>query len=528
MARLVALVIAFLAMLVLSRGQAWPHASLTRSEPPDGAVLAQPPAALTLTFNEPVAPLIMRLIGPFGRSIALPSVVADGATIRVDGLPSLASGTHVLSWRVVSADGHPVGGSLIFSIGAPSAHAPEAAPDAAQRSVAAVLWVTKAALYLGLFIGVGGAFFRAWIAEQPLHTSAIPIAALLTGVIASVLSIGAQGLDALDLPLAAAQERAAWQAGLATAYGPTAIVAALSLLAALLAFAGGPGIVSRGLSLAALLGTGLALSLSGHAGTAAPELISRPTLFLHVVCVTFWIGSLLPLYAGVRTGFAGKEFDRFSRAITLAIALLAASGLWLVVAQLDRPDALWTTSYGQVLAAKLALVAALLVLGAANRYVWVPRLQRRGAAAARPLAISIGVEIGVAVAVLGLVALWRFTPPPRALVAAAPTGLHLHGEKAMVQIEFEPSRGKPAGVRLLLFDGQFRPLVVQAVTLVLANPAAGIEAMRHAARPAGDSTWQLEELRIPMGGPWRLQVEVLITDFDKVTLEDTVTLPRLP
>ncbi len=50
-------------------------------------------------------------------------IAAVDATLTI-AVPPLPDGTHVLSWRVISADGHPVGGSLIFSIGAPSVQPP--------------------------------------------------------------------------------------------------------------------------------------------------------------------------------------------------------------------------------------------------------------------------------------------------------------------------------------------------------------------------------------------------------------------
>jgi copper transport protein len=71
---------------------------------------------------------------------------------------------------------------------------------------------------------------------------------------------------------------------------------------------------------------------------------------------------------------------------------------------------------------------------------------------------------------------------------------------------------------------------------VLANPAAGIEPIRvNATRAAmsgetgaNASTWRIGDLRIPVAGRWNLRVEILISDFEKRTVEDTVTLPRLP
>ena len=85
-------------------------------------------------------------------------------------------------------------------------------------------------IYLGLLVGVGGAFFRAWIAG-PGSKAAKPaiVASLAAGLIASAASLGLQGLDALDLPLAGLTQRLAWETGLATAYGSTAITASFKV-----------------------------------------------------------------------------------------------------------------------------------------------------------------------------------------------------------------------------------------------------------------------------------------------------------
>ena len=524
-APLVALLIA-----LAPASEACAHASLVKAAPADGAVMPLPPATLTLTFNEPVSPLVVRLIGPDGAPLAPIAVTAQDTTVTISAPPALRRGTHVLSWRVISADGHPVGGSLMFSIGARS---PAAQPEnLADRSVRAALWAVRVVMYVALFVGAGGAFFAAWIADGAARRAWIAFV-LAAGLVAVALSVGLQGLDALDLPLSGLQHKLPWEAGLATSYGATAVTAALALLVAVFGCVAKSASTARALSLVGVIGAGLALSLSGHASTAAPQLLNRPAVFLHAVCVAFWIGSLLPLCLAVGSArtrgphSVGAQLERFSRAIPLVIVLLVASGLWLAFVQLDRIAALWTTSYGQLLACKLACVAVLLALAAANRYRLVPRFETAAAAAARPLATTIAFELAIALLILSVVALWRFTPPPRALAVAAPISLHLHGEKAMAEIEIERN-GEAAGASLLLLDGAFRPLAAKEVTLVLANPAAGIEPMRRIARRAGETNWRIDDLRIPVAGRWTLGVEILISDFDKVTVEDTVALPSLP
>jgi copper transport protein len=284
----------------------------------------------------------------------------------------------------------------------------------------------------------------------------------------------------------------------------------------------------------ALAGAGLSLASSGHAATIEPQWLSRLAVFLHGGCIAFWVGSLIPLEAIVREpGRGDRELARFSRIIPVPLAVLVATGCYLAWAELDRPDALWTTRYGEVLSGKLALVLVLLGMAAANRYVLVPRLEANGAhagepGAARRLAASIALETVIAFAILGTVALWRFTPPPRALIAAEPASIHFHGGKAMAQIDVEPVRARGAAMSIEVLDGSYHPLAAKGVTIFLSNAAAGIEPVRRDAVSAGSAGWRIDDLRIPVAGRWTLRVDILIDDFEKETLADDVLLPRAP
>ena len=51
------------------------------------------------------------------------------------------------------------------------------------------------------------------------------------------------------------------------------------------------------LSALALAGVGLSLASSGHAASASPQWLTRPSMFLHGVGVAFWVGALAPLAA---------------------------------------------------------------------------------------------------------------------------------------------------------------------------------------------------------------------------------------
>jgi copper transport protein len=508
---------------------AFAHASLLRAEPADGAVVATAPARLRLFFNEPVSPLVFHLVGPDGTSVT-PKVTAENATVTVAAPPAMPQGTHVLSWRVISADGHPVGGAVLFSIGAATGP-PVAAAVATDPMVDAAIWAVRIAIYVGLFAGVGGAAFIALVAQaRPLPGRAERIihAAMLLGLVAAIISLGLQGLDALALPLERLLDPDAWASGFATSYGWTAALAALAMLIGLATLRVRTRLAGAVLAVGALVLVGAALAASGHASTAAPERVSRTVVLLHGICVAFWVGSLIPLWAIVRAGgHDDRALDRFSRLIPLPLAVLVGTGLYLAWVQLDRPDALWTTAYGEILSGKLLIVLALLSLAAANRFVLVPRLRAQPSAGA-PLARSIAAESALVLLLLGAVAGWRFTPPPRALIAAEASSIHFHGGKAMAQIDVEPVRARGAEMSIEVLDGEFHPLAAKDVSILLSNAAAGIEPLRRDATLAQGTTWRIDDLRIPLAGRWSLRVDILVDDFDKETLEDDVLLPKAP
>jgi copper transport protein len=247
-------------------------------------------------------------------------------------------------------------------------------------------------------------------------------------------------------------------------------------------------------------------------------------VFIHAVCITLWVGSLLPMAMTVRSGDR-IALDRFSRLMPVPLLLLIATGIVLSAVQLDRPDALWTTDYGIVLSAKLTLVLVLLALAVLNRYVLVPCLAMKGT---RRLATIIATEFALALVILGLVGLWRFTPPPRALAATETAYIHFHDQRAMADIAVTPERGRGASVNVVITDSDLRPVAAREVTLVIWNSGAGIEPIRRSATLVDGAQWTIHGLHIPVAGVWRMRIEILISDFDKVMIEDNVELPRAP
>lgn len=531
---------------------AFAHAALGTAVPADGAMLAEAPATMDLTFSEPVAPIALRLIAPDGSSRVLSAALHD--TVLSVALPSgMGQGTYALSWRVVSEDGHPVGGTLTFSIGHASADAPAMTATAVDWPLRAAIWAARFALYAGLFLGVGGAVFAAWLLPRggPAARGGADVPAggflsamLALGVVALVPALGLQGADLLGAPVTGLAQPEIWQAGLGSIYARTLTLAAAALVIAAvsLAIVSRRPVVARLLSAVALAALGLALAASGHASTAAPQAVMRAGVFLHAVTIAVWVGSLVPLAVMLQRGARrngqaaapGRADDtrragalrRFSAVIPWFVAVLALSGGTLAVVQLGHPSALWTTDYGRVMLAKFALLSVLFACALLNRFSLTAPALRGEPRPAGLLARSIAVETALVVAIFAVVAVWRFTPPPRAIDAARnePAAVHIHTSDAMADITVTPGHAGPVTASIVVMTGDFGPLDPEEITLALSNRGAGIEPIRRPAVRVGDGTWRVDGLVLPVPGHWTVQLRLLISDFRMATLDGEVDI----
>lgn len=514
--RLVAHLAALLLALCLATA-AHAHAVLLGAEPADGSVVKQAPKTLLLRFNEAVAPTAVSLLDARGkpRDVAIQAV--DQSVIVT--LPAdLPEGTQVVSYRVVSQDGHPVAGSLLFSIGVVTG----SAVPAGDSMIDVLVWLARICVYIGLFTGVGGVFCAAWISHGPAGERLI-MWSLAIGLVGAVASLGLQGIELLNLPLSGLLTWAAWASAAATSLFPAMLLAIAAMLISAIAWRS-PSIGAAWLRTAvAMVCVGLSFAVSGHAATASPQWLTRSALFIHSVGLAFWMGALAPLavLAWQRKDSLLRVLQRFSTAAVPVVALIALSGLALAVVQLESFGALIDTSYGNILLFKLVLVTLLLVLAALNRLVFTPAIAREFHRT-RPLQRSIALEFVLMIGVLCLVALWRFTPPPRALAMSTdvPLAVHIHTDAAMFQVLIGPGKVGSNDFTLQLMNGDASPFAAKEATLTLSLPDRGIEPMERSATLGPDGYWHLRKVPLPVPGRWHMQIDALVTDFKKVTLED--------
>jgi copper transport protein len=390
-----ALLIALLALAVAAPA-ASAHATLESSTPERGAALDVQPGQVVFRFNEPVEGSFGALRVFDAKGVRVDDGKVDhprgiGKQIAVGLKPGLDDGAYTATYRVVSADGHPVSGGIVFNVGSgattPSASVADLLDGTKAGPVTGTAFgVARGAGYLAIALALGGMIFLALVWGPALGAAgaagaAAPFARrarrLLAG--ATVLGAGATAVGivlegavgagtsfwaALSEPVVRdvlhthfgtmwAVRLGAWVllgAGLAaTAPRRVAVPVRAASLRPAVAAAGGAvgGSAQRSLALGArsartlptgpaatvglgIVGCALALTpaLGGHARTQSPAALLVPADVVHVVGMSAWLGGLAFLLFAVPA--ATRSLEPADRTRMLAAALARFSPLALV------------------------------------------------------------------------------------------------------------------------------------------------------------------------------------------------------
>lgn len=122
-------------LLVAAPAPAWAHAELVSSSPGQGDVLDAAPQVVDLVFSEPIlaSTVAVAVVAQGASPIPVTDVTVEATVVTVAWPADAATGPVAVNYRVVSEDGHPITGSVGFTIGADaSAQAPTPAPTPAR------------------------------------------------------------------------------------------------------------------------------------------------------------------------------------------------------------------------------------------------------------------------------------------------------------------------------------------------------------------------------------------------------------
>jgi copper transport protein len=517
------------------------HSRLMTTEPANDAVLEQSPRFVLLRFDEPVETAFgaIRVYDARAHRVDAGAVERpSGTEARVSLDRRLARGTYTATWRVVSADGHPVSGAFVFHVGAPSADpagvAAQVLEGGTPTSVSVLFSIVRALDFLLLLL-VGGGTLMLTVGLGPASTETRSRLARLLATASVLLAIVAlagivlQGSAAGGFGLLEAFHWDVVSTVLGTRFGTVWLVqAGLAATSALLLAASrrGPA-VGRLVPAAAVL---LTPSLSGHASVSGG--IALVADVAHVVAAAVWVGGLAALvlallWAGTeRWELAVHAVPRFSLLAVGAVSVLLVSGTTSGYLQVRALRGLWETTYGQLLLVKITLVLPLLGLGLYNNRRAVPRLRERLATAAERTRFlrTAAAELALMTAIVGVTAVLVSEPPARAEVA--PRGPYATTAKLgelELNLVVDPATAGLNQIHLYLTNPAGQPTNVDEASVSATLASRKIGPLRLTAHPAGPGHFIVHGAQLALDGDWQLRVETRRGDFGAASA--TVSVP---
>jgi len=552
-----AALIAWLAMGLMTPAMASAHAELVSSTPAANSSLPASPPELAMRFSEPIDPVTasVQLLDDLQHAVTgLGAVEVDEsglvASVRV---PSLDPGVYTVSYRVTSAtDGHVSAGIWVFLIDPtgtqpPPAIAAESSSPSGDALTVSTRWMALAA---GLML-LGLCLFWA-VSARPALTRQTGDTAAPWGMIAVTAAVAFAALAAyLTFAARPFLDASAGYVGhggggpfpldFAAPFGTTPFATAMRLAevgsgaAFLLAtgrFFALDDARRRGVATArdrdpaalGLVAVAAALTLAGSslAGHAAARggIAFAAIDWLHLLAVAAWVGTLPGLLLLARRAhrlgvderrLLGDTLRRHSRLALAAAPIVALTGIANSPLVLGDTRGLVSSTYGNVLLAKVLLFSIAVGIGAVNFFLIRDRAFRRTV----PL-IAVELVVGV-LAVLAASNL--ITTQPAAsrvpvLTRSAIGTLHLYGQAGASTVHAAVILPAPGAQRYQVVvtdaEGAAYRTDVQKVILVFGSPSeSGLPDERVELEVGADPwLWEASGAYTPILGNWTLEVVV--------------------
>jgi copper transport protein len=274
-------------------------------------------------------------------------------------------------------------------------------------------------------------------------------------------------------------------------------------------------------------------ALSGHAGGTDPEAVLLPANAVHVLSMSAWAGGLALLVLAVpaatrrldpgdRTGLLAACLARFSPIALAAVVALVATGTVQSIVHLESLGDLTGSAFGRATLAKIALLVALVALGALNRRRSLPRLRalaREGGSPGRDglvLRRTLRAEVALVVGALAATAALTSYAPPAAL-AGGPFAATGEVGPAALELVVDPARTGPNEIHMYLTDrrtgaqyDRYRDVAVE-----LRQRARGIGPLEPRVDKAGPGHWVARRAQVVPRGGWELVVSARASEFEE-------------
>ncbi len=556
---------ALLLFLALSPASAKAHANLVESDPAVNSVLPDSPQRVAITFTEPLEPALseIRVLDAQGRRVDSEdsAVDPDDRRLMTVSVGSLENGTYTVVWKNVSTvDGHRVRGAFVFSVGEPIS--PSASTADLEQPVfqspfePAIRWM----VLFDILAVVGGMTFLILVARPALTALAVHIesaadlrdvmtwglmrmALLMSAalLVASTFHLMVQASIVYEISVSEAMGSPMFSLVTQTDWGRLWIWRALLILFMIAVLAvesrkrrneDEPSGGAAPIYLVTALGLGvlLTISMTSHAA-ATPNVRGMALLndLAHLVAASVWAGGLLSLFATLYVSGALDKLERrlviaalarqFAIVAGISVAVLVLTGLYSAWAQVTVARAL-STPYGWTLTVKIAVVALLLLVAAAN-LIWVRPRIISGGRAAQWLRRLVAVECVLAALVILSVGFLTAFEPARQVASRSDAGdqrltFQESNEGADMTLQIVPAHVGPNNIEVSLRDRFGEPITnATDVRVRLSYLDEDLGESPLSATHAGGGEYVLSEQLIGLAGAWQAEIVVQRPDsFD--------------
>ena len=512
---LTAVILALTVLALAPSSPASAHAELVASTPSNGARLDKPPTRVTMTFTETVNLIDggIRLVNSLGDPVSSPAPTVDGHTVNWPMPSGLRNGKYLVSWRVVSADGHPVQGAFSFGIGVDAQGVVGGGSNQPSTAPAPVVLIRFAG-YLAFSLLIGVVAFVTWCSPSSRKDPTAHLlgrVALVAGLVTTAAGLLVQGpyvaavgwskmFDVDLLRQTAASpfgEALLWRLAL---YG--ALFFAVWMLEWL------EPVIARWLVGAGILALAVTFAASGH-GAGSGRVLDFAVDTVHVLTAGIWVGGLAVLAIAGRS-VERRAYQQFSTMAMVSVLVLIASGVVNAVLRFDAVSQVWQTRYGQMLIVKVVVVALALAAAAVSRHT----LRQE-----RTPGRTVRLEAVITVVVVAITAVLSLTTPPPTLAAqrggpasansasaSDGTATMKLGQGRTAKLRVTPPTTAGSRLSLTLLDSQNRPLAVNRVTLQVGLPARKVKGLQVPMRRRG-GVW-VGSFAFPVEGAWKATLTV--------------------
>jgi len=534
------LVIAVVLAALTATPAAFAHAILQESNPGSNSVVRTSPKTVSLRFNEAVETAFgsIRVYDCGGGRVDSGTIsrpTKDSVAVAIER--KLAQGTYTVTWRVISADSHPVAGAFVFNVKKANAGSCKQVFGARTPGTIDALFKFMRGLDFALILLViGGAIALAVVLRSAAVELRTRLFRILAGLsfglaIAAALCIVLQGAVAGGFGLSEAFRWDTIHSVLETRFGHAflwqigiaIVVGALALMASR----------SRRLEFLPLFSLLLipTISAAGHARTSGAL-----ALFLdvfHVAAASTWVGGLaftvlaLLLAGADRWPLCSRAVPRFSLLAVVSVVVLITAGSIRGYQEVKAFHGLWDTTYGRLLLVKIALVLPLLLIGLYNNRFAVPRLKRNTASTGerRRFLRAAGTELVIMATIVGVTAVLVTEPPAKASVSAAKYATDTVPIGPLeVNYLIDPAATGPNVIHLYFYLPKSGfPANVDDAKLSATLPSKNLGPLRIPLMRIVPSHYTTSTGVFPEAGDWQVTFEIRKGQFQSYT--QTVTVP---